>query len=264
MMKYKMIVTDLDGTLLRNDKTISDFTGDTIASLRANGVKFVIATARPVRSVKDFLPFLDFDAGIYHNGAVICENGAVIAECGIEEPLCIVHRIMADNPGIHISVEANDVLYANFDVSSIWGKAEFVYTKDFAELKERVADKIIVEAFSLEEMKRFEKYLPENLYLQLSENRIAMIMNKRAAKSNAISVLAEKMGICMEEVVAFGDDYNDMDMLELCGKGVAVGNALEAVKDVADEVCGTNEEDGLANWIISQNSMTVIVIYGDE
>ena len=249
-MRYKMIVTDLDGTLLRNDKTISEFTKEVITSLRTHDIKFVIATARPIRSVKNFLPFLNFDAGIYHNGAVICENGEVVFECGIENPVQIVHKIINDNPGMRVSVEANDVLYANFNADLIWSKEQYLLTEDFSELENCVADKIIVEAHSLEEMKRFEKYLPANLYLRLSENVIAMIMNKAATKSNAIKQLAEKMGIRMEEVVAFGDDYNDMDMLEMCGRGVAVGNALEAVKAVADEVCGVNEEDGLAKWVV--------------
>lgn len=249
-MKYKMVVTDLDGTLLRGDKTISDFTKSILTSLREKNIKFVIATARPIRSVKNFLPFLDFDAGIYHNGAVICENGAIVSECGIENPVQIVRKIIDDNPDIRISVEANDVLYANFNADFIWNKEKYLLTEDFSELENCVADKIIVEAHSLEEMKRFEKYLPENMYLRLSENVIAMIMNKGATKSNAIKYLAEKWGISMEEVVAFGDDYNDMDMLEMCGRGVAVGNALEAVKAVADEVCGVNEEDGLAKWVV--------------
>lgn len=251
-MKYEMIVTDLDGTLLRYDKTISDFTKNVINFLREKNIKFVIATARPIRSVKNFLPFLNFDAGIYHNGAVICENGVIVSECGIENPVRIVRKIINDNPGIRISVEANDVLYANFNADFMWNKEKYFLTEDFSELEHCVADKIIVEAHSLEEMQQFEKYLTDDLYLRLSENRIAMIMNKGATKSNAIKYLADNWGISMEKVVAFGDDYNDMDMLEMCGMGVAVGNALEAVKEVADEVCGVNEEDGLAKWVVEK------------
>lgn len=75
MKKVRMIVTDLDGTLLKDDKTISSFTIDVIKKYKSNGGIFVAATARPVRAVKEYDKILNFDAGIYHNGAVIQVDG---------------------------------------------------------------------------------------------------------------------------------------------------------------------------------------------
>ena len=61
--------------------------------------------------------------------------------------------------------------------------------------------------------------------------------------------MAGHFHISQEQIVAFGDDYNDIDMLQSCGIGVAVGNALEEVKRSADRVCGSNDEDGVAHWL---------------
>ena len=74
----KMIVMDLDGTLLRNDKTISEYTINTLKKLRQNGHKIVIVTARPYRAAKIFFEKLQTDAGIYHNGALIYKDGVKI------------------------------------------------------------------------------------------------------------------------------------------------------------------------------------------
>ncbi|MBQ6696167.1 MAG: HAD family hydrolase [Lachnospiraceae bacterium] len=244
-----MVVTDLDGTYLRNDKTISEYTKDVIDRIRAKGIKFVIATARPVRAVRDWLPYVQYDAGAFHNGAVVMEREHRIGGKGIEQATMLIAKILQKQPQAHIAAEVNDWLYANFDAETIWPGIEYTETTDFAEITGMTADKVIIEAHSLEEMEQYQEYLSEELYLRLSENVIAMIMNKEATKSSSIRLLAERYGFSMEQVVAFGDDYNDMDMLQVCGRGVAVANALEAVKAVADEVCDSNNEDGPAKWL---------------
>jgi len=245
----RMVVTDLDGTYLRNDKTVSEYTLGVIEKLRKKRVLFVVATARPIRSVVERLPFVRFDIGIFHNGAVIRTPDGDIEGMGISEPDVLAGRILEGIPGSNISVESGDVLYCNYDSRRIWPVEPFVYTEDFACVRGKTADKLIVEAHSREEAERIEKYIPDYAYVQLSENRIAMIMNRRATKLNAIRLVAEKYGISMDEVAAFGDDYNDINMLKGCGIGIAMANALDEVKAAADRVCGSNMEDGVARWI---------------
>lgn len=249
MKNIRMVVTDLDGTLLRTDKSVSQFTLDVINKIRQKGILFVLATARPVRAVKEYLPFLKCDAGIFHSGAVIYNRDERIGGIGIENPVRIVQNILKDMPAHRISVEANDMLYANFNANEIWQGTEHIRTNDFSELYNVTADKIIAEAHSLKEMNEFIKYISPDLYLQLSENKIAMIMNKQATKINGILRLAKDYGISVNEVVAFGDDYNDIDMLKFCGTGIAVSNALNEVKCNADEICDENDNDGVAKWL---------------
>ena len=104
-------------------------------------------------------------------------------------------------------------------------------------------DRIEVErAFSLAK-RRYD------LYIQLSENKIGMIMKKNATKSNGIIFLAQSYGINIDDVICFGDDYNDIDMLTLCGTGICMANGVQKAKDAADVLCDTNENDGVAKWI---------------
>lgn len=252
MEKYpniKMIVTDLDSTLLKNNKTISPFTDSILARLQERRILFAIATARPIRAVKGALPFLKFDASIFHNGALIYAGNRLLAKFGIENPAAITSVLLKELPHSRISIEANDTMYSNCAPEEIWSGIEYTKTRDFHETAHLVADKILVEAHSLDDMNRFQAYIPDNSYLQLSENLVAMIMNRQATKANGIKILAAHYGISLEEIAVFGDDYNDIDILQSCGIGIAVDNALPEVKAAADQICGSNEQDGVARWI---------------
>jgi len=141
------------------------------------------------------------------------------------------------------------LLYANFDAGQIWPGVQYIKTGNFHELQNVITDKVIVEAHSIDEMEEFKKYISGDFYLQLSGNQIAMIMNKQATKTNGIRLLAEQYEISLEQIIAFGDDYNDIDMLQSCGKGIAVSNALVEVKNIADEICNSNDQDGVAKWL---------------
>ena len=243
----KMVVTDLDGTLLRDDKTISEYTASVIKALRAKGILFTIATARPIRAVTEFLPFLEYDCAIYHNGAIVHDGKSPLDGFGIDNPGKTIHKILCDMPGSHIAVEANDAMFSNFDAERLWPGIQYEYTTDFSEVT--FADKIIVEATSAAKCTMLSGYIPSDLYLIPSENSIAMIMNKNAKKSSGIASLAGAHGFGLDNVVAFGDDFNDIDMLKACGFGVAVENALPEVKSFAEYICSSNMEDGVASWI---------------
>ena len=245
----KMVVTDLDGTYLKGDKTVSAYTEKITAELRRRGIPFVIATARPVRAVKTSLPWLKYDAGIFHNGAVMEAPSGEKINIGIERPIKTIHNILNGKPNCHIAAEVNDKLYSNFDAERLWPGSPYTKTESFNEITSFTADKLIIEAQSLEEMADYGKYLDEGLYLSLSEHRAALVLNRKASKMNGILRLAERYGICPDEIAAFGDDYIDIDMLKGCGYGVAVSNALEEVKKIAGYICGSNENDGFAGWI---------------
>lgn len=248
-MAIKMIVTDLDRTLLRDDKTISGYTEKTLLELKKRGIPFVIATARPIRAVRQWLSFLRYDAAVFHNGAVVMLGGEVIGRFGLENTEGIAAAILKGIPGSRITVEAGDWMYSNMPAEKLWPGVQYTRTEDFRETRGLLAEKVIVTAHTPEEMAALEPYTPQGAYLQLSENTIAMMMNRAATKLNGIRLLAERYGIGLGETAAFGDDYNDIDMLSACGKGVAVENALPEVKAAANEVCGSSEEDGVARWI---------------
>ena len=246
----KGVVTDLDGTLLKNDKTISKNTIEAINELRMRGHKFVIATARPLRAAKKFLESVETDAGIYHNGALIYKLGEKMDGFQIDSVKKLVDQVLNKYPKASIAVESDDVLYSNFNVEHLWPGTDYIITAaDFAELEGKKADKVIIEVSSMEDMERYKEFLSDDLYIQLSENKIGMIMKKNATKSNGIIFLAQSYGINIDDVICFGDDYNDIDMLTLCGTGICMANGVQKAKDAADVLCDTNENDGVAKWI---------------
>jgi len=250
MQAIKMIVTDLDRTLLHTDKTISDYSVQIFRQCREQGIKIVFATARPKRTVNHFIEQLPVDALIIHNGAVVYAAGQLLSNFGIATEVKdnILLAISKDFPDATISTEIDDVLYANFDVSTVWNYTEAIRT-DFTNLPNKPADKIIVGVNSLEEMNQFAKYIPGDLYIEMSDGKLGLIMNRKATKWAAIQLVASHFDIQAEEIVAFGDDYNDIDMLRECGIGVAVANAIDEAKAVANCICDTNGNDGVAKWI---------------
>ena len=148
-MNIKMIVTDLDGTLLRKNKTISEYSASVFRRCKENGIKTVYATARPIRAVEKWLNLpVSFDASVYHNGAVIDLYGEKTLRYGISQKE--VKEILSLAIGKKICIEINDSLYGNFDPSDIWQGIEIILT-DFTDLPESSADKIILPMASLDD-----------------------------------------------------------------------------------------------------------------
>jgi len=251
-MDIKMLVTDLDRTLLRGDKSVSDYSAEVLRRCRERGLKVVFATARPKRAVmKGWIENIPpADALIVHNGAIMYAGGEFLGSFGIDSVKKddILRAISRDFPDVKLSVEIDDVLYANFDVTTIWQDVQRIKT-DFTDLPDKPADKIIVGVSSLADMRRFERYVPDDLYMELSDGKLALIMNRKATKWAAVQAVAAHFDIPTEKIAAFGDDFNDVGMLRGCGVGVAVSNAIDEAKAAADYVCWSNEEDGVAKWI---------------
>lgn len=259
----KMIVLDLDETLLRSDKTISSYTETVLQKARDAGIKLVLATGRPKRSSAPYHYRLQCDALICHNGNIILYGEQSISGPGV--PIREVKRILTilqkKYPAKKLSVEINDRIYANFDVSVIWGKTEEdrqmlgspAMVTDFSGLTGESADKMLIELDSEEEYREIQNLLTPDLYVQLADGgKLCVVMNKSTSKLNAIKKLAELWGIPVSRITAFGDDYNDIEMLCGCGTGVAMANAIADVKEAADDVTGTNNDDGVAEFILNR------------
>lgn len=249
-MSVKMIVTDLDRTLLRTDKTISDYTADILNRCRERGIKVVFATARPKRTVKHFFECIPADAVILHNGAVIYVDDSLFHCCGIASDIKnnILLSISKDYPSTNLSVEIEDMIYANFDISEVWNNTAVIQT-DFTDLPDKSADKIIIRVSAMDDVERFAKYLTDDLYIEMNDGKLGLIMNRGASKWRAIQALSRHYEVDTSEIVAFGDDYNDIEMLKNCGVGIAMANALDEAKEIADFISDSNDEDGVARWL---------------
>ena len=244
----KMIATDLDGTLLRSDKTISDYTKSVLAQCRQQGIKIVYATARGA-SVDSVAPASMFDGRITMNGAIAIADG--------HEFYTLIPYLMArpvliacDQYGLKTTSEAVDGMhYSNFDVGNEWVIFKTKYEMvDFAQHNIDAA-KLYAIIRTPEDVAYIESHLPGELYQSVSRDGLTLIMHKDATKSKAIAKLAQLWDIAPSEIAAFGDDLNDIDMLTYAGIGVAMENALDDVKAVCKSTCQSNNSDGLAKWI---------------
>lgn len=246
-MKIKMAAFDLDGTLLRTDKTVSERTVLVLKKCREKGIKIIYATGRG-DSAKTLAPAELFDGFIRMNGAAAYIGGDLVYSRLIPMDKVRDLLIAADSAKIKIAAEYNGH-YANFNVNELWpslgSRFEFA---DFRTL-DIAAEKIYAVIEKPQDLELISGYLPDDVHCHAARDNLAMIMHREASKSLALAVLAKHWGINPDEIAAFGDDVNDIDLLQFCGAGVAVSNALDEVKEAAGYICGSNDEDGPAKWI---------------
>jgi len=248
--KIKMIITDLDKSLLNNERTITKYTKDVFLECINNGIIIVFASARPLRYIKIFNEFITPNAIICHNGAIAYINNTKLYSCGINPNIAkyLLENIIEKYPNVKLSIETNDKIYSNFDPSLIW--KDIIYEKmDLNNFPKTEIDKIIIGMENINEIKNMKYLIPEELYLEISEGEIGLIMNKGATKWNGIKKILEYYKMDVKNTIAFGDDLNDLEMIKNCGVGVAMENGLEEIKNNANYICGNNEEDGIAKWI---------------
>ena len=265
-----LYISDLDGTLLRNDQKTSEYTNNVINALLKKGVCFSFATARSFGSAKNAA------SGITASFPLIVYNGAFIIDSNTKEMLLEnFHSSEESTSMLSELLEANiyPVVYAYIE-----GNEKFSYlpdkingaTSDFIESRkndfrntpiETEQDLFKGKIFNIacigEEEKLqpfFEKYkdtyhcvYQKDYY---TNEQWLEIIPKAASKSNAIKKLAEILSC--DKIVAFGDGLNDIDMFELSTEAYAVSNAVEPLKEIATDVILSNEEDAVAKWL-SQN-----------
>lgn len=248
--KIKLIASDLDGTLLHRDKTLSPYTQSVLKQCRGQGVLLFAVTARPPRALADVIPGLETDGAVCHNGAVAVLHGEIVWEQGIDPDIVqtLTRRILTKFPHAPLAEETGGELYANFNAAEIWPGAPYIFT-DYSTFPDNPSEKLIVELSAPGDAAALRKIVPEGLSVVVSENRIAMIQPDRVEKGRALEAVCQKLGIPPAETVGFGDDWNDIPLLRACGTGVAMANALPEVKAAADCTCGSNEEDGVAHWL---------------
>jgi Cof subfamily protein (haloacid dehalogenase superfamily) len=247
-----MIVTDLDKTLLDNKGNISEYSKSILEKCMEKNIIVVFATARPIRATKIFYPAIKPNALICHNGAEVLVDNKTIHQCGIKSETCnkIIDKLTYYFSEFNLAIEIDDRLYTNFDPSIYWGKMDY---ENINNRPDTHADKILVGINDAGRFTELEKHLSDELYLEKSKGAfggdIGLIINKGATKWNGIKELSKYYKIGIENIISFGDNENDLDMTKNCGIGIAVGNGIEEIKNIAKYVCETNEDDGVAKWL---------------
>ena len=249
-MNVKMILTDLDGTLICSDGSISERTREILKSCQNRGIYVVIATARYWIGAERYIEEIQPDYEITTDGTLIHRHGEQIYSCNleIEDTNQIIQDILAQNPETEITVAAGRQVFWNSKHISESEKLHKAVYCDYRQPLSCQANKIVAELPDYETAARItsknhcrlQSYRGENWYAFLPET---------ASKVQAIRELVKILNISLSDIVAFGDDKNDMEMLKICGIGVAVANAVSDVKEVADSITLSNDEDGVAEWL---------------
>ncbi|MCR1900243.1 HAD family hydrolase [Irregularibacter muris] len=243
----KMIVTDLDETLLKTDKTISQYTIDIIKKVRNQGIKFIFATARG-SSTRNLIPYELFDGYVLMNGAKAYIDNRLIYDKTIPANIFIPFLQNLSDNGLKVAAEINDMHYANFNVKEKWNYIDNFIITDYRGVAGS-ADKLYGIIESPYQIDLINSILPDELYLNFSRDSLAMIMHKEGKKINGVLEIARKFNISKNYIIAFGDDINDREMLLNCGVSVAMGNSIEDIKDITDYICDINDNDGVAKWL---------------
>lgn len=254
MKSIKMIVSDLDNTLLRDDKTISDYTRSVLEACQKLGILFVPATARVLRKLDQMkvTSFLTYDALVACNGSKIYHRRSPIYQAGFsaKERQPILSLLLENYPHKLISVEINNCTYANYDVLTVDPSEDNFIQSNLVDLPDASTDRIILGVENEQEIFDIQQHLPAYAYIHgVSDSPIARILHENVSKANALNYLCQQWSIAPDEIVCFGDDANDLEMFAFCGTAVAVANAIESVKSIADDHTETNNQDGVAKWL---------------
>ena len=251
----RLIATDLDRTLLRSDKTISDYTVHVLEQCCARGIKVAFATARKESAAKRFTDAILPDAAVFSGGAVVRCGDATVYSCAIPQQTAdhLLRSCLGSSAVVRIIVEtvAGDYL-VNFSYdpnSPHWKDYGGGTYSDFSQGVSCDVYKMIIECKNEKAAYQISEQHSDVDVIGFAGENWFQLHNKNASKWNGIKHLIAHIGISAAEVAAFGDDYNDIEMLRNSGTGIAVSNALEKAKAAANFICGSNDEDGVARWI---------------
>lgn len=251
--EIRLLLFDLDGTLLRNDKTLSEYTLKILSECRKQGYLIGISTSRGEQNCMRFIGALRPDIIISSGGALARVNGEII--CASSFSAAETKRFIEAARKIcgtdrEITVDTLDAHYWNYksdpkEQDKSWGDS--IYT-DFNGF-EQTALKICVEIPDTNSAQMLCNYFPELDSQRFSDGDWYKFTKSGITKEKAIEKVCKKLNISVSEIIAFGDDYSDIGMLKMCGIGVAMGNAIQEVKDVADHITLSNEDDGAAYYL---------------
>ena len=261
MNSYKMLVLDLDGTLTNANKEISTRNREALIQLQEKGVLLVLASGRPTYGIVPLAEELQLE---HFGGYILSYNGGEIIDWSNRTKL--FENVLPNGviPHLYACANRHQVAILTYDQQYIVtehpndpcvGKEAFLnkmkvrssanFLKD---IRLPLPKCLIVgdpdQLISIEE--ELSVALEGEISVYRSEPYFLELVPLGIDKAQSLAVLLNKRGIAREEMVAVGDGYNDLSMIQFAGMGVAMANAQEAVKQAADYITLSNEEDGVA------------------
>ena len=266
MSEYKMIVLDLDGTLTNRNKEITPKTKETLMKAQEQGKIVVLASGRPTYGVMPLAEELHLED---YGGYILSFNGGIIMNCKTKE-VVFSRQIPAESNGkiIDLAQEHNVSILTYENRTLLTNRPEDQYVQ----LESRINTLKII-PMTIEELKAHVTFsVPKFLmtddgdYLAMVEPKVKAALGKNFSvyrsdpffleilpkgidKAQSLERLLAVIGVKREEMIACGDGYNDLTMVQYAGLGVAMGNGVLPVRKAADYITLTNEEDGVAHVV---------------
>jgi len=237
----KLIAIDLDGTLLHEDKSLSKGNIEALHKAHEAGYDIVICTGRPLAGVRPIFEEIGLPDGNYY---MIINNGCTTLSTQNWEIIGKEELSLEDMHRLQVLTEDTDVQLTLFD------KPTPVSEEDLPNLVPifqamYVGEPSAIDAFQAQH----EAALEADFNTVRSQNILFEILPKGASKASALQALSQTLGYSRDQVMALGDANNDLEMLRFAGYSVAMGNGNAAVKEIADFITLTNDEDGVAHAI---------------
>ena len=256
MSRPRLVATDLDGTLVRNDGTVSAFTQGVLAALDDQDVPVVFVTGRPLRWAEAV-----FDH-VGRHGLAVISNGALVWDVAARAPVLtrtidpvvgveVCDLVRAAVPGSAFAVETIDGIALEPEFRERHPVPEGARRGAIADLFQEPALKVLARHEELGYQEFWDRAAAAVGDLAVitwsSASSLLEISAAGVTKATTLAVLAQQLGVDPADVVAFGDMPNDIDMLTWAGTSYAMADAHPTVRDAADHVAPANEDDGVAS-----------------
>lgn len=258
---YKLIALDMDGTLLNSQKQISPRTKQAIAKAREQGIQVILASGRPLDGMRSKLEELHLttqdDYVLHYNGSIVQNVGTgeiiyqqiidgrsakmvarLAQELGVNaHAFSLVHGLITPKISKYTQVEAhiNDLSITEMDFEQLEDDHPIIKAMIVAEPETLTA---VIQQLPAELHQEYTIVQSAAFFLEF--------LNPKSNKGIGVKVIAEHLGIAANEVICMGDAENDHHMLRYAGLGIAMANAMEETKKIADHITLSNDEDGVA------------------
>lgn len=239
MPRYRILAIDLDGTLLTNDKKITDDTKKWMAYAMEEGVIVVLATGRGLPVVEDIRKELYLNMPmVLLNGAEVWKNPTDLLERHfiLDEDIKNIYKLAVEAKAFYWGYSAQSLVNAEN-----WTDAMF--NQQWLKFGIHHQDEAV-----LNELKRKICHFP-NVEVTSSNQANLEVSFKGTSKESGVRKICEVLQMEMKDVMAIGDSLNDFRLIKAAGLGIAMGNADDSIKEIADETTDTNEKDGVAKAI---------------
>ncbi len=262
MELYKLIAIDMDGTLLNDRHEVPEDVKSTLAEAKRQGIKIVLCSGRPIGGLRGYIKALNLDEegdyAIAYNGALVQDSHTegVVAELSLShDDLVKLHDLSVELKSPMHFFDAKGVYSPNADISEYTVLEAYLCQiplayRQVSDIPTNISIPKIMFIDNPDNLNRTIQALPENLKEQYtivqSSPYFLEFVHPSASKGNAVKKLAKQLDIKQEEIMSFGDNGNDLSMIEYAGCGVAMGNAIPEVKAAADFQTRSNNESGVA------------------